>query len=108
MIVWGIASSSCLSFLSPLNLSPLKPTSRSETVVTWVDSPTRDVDHCEVLSLRTEMAKALQQLRLCTVPAGCPASAGNGESVRPLRSRSERMKKERKHYTAEEKVAILR
>ncbi len=31
----------------------------------------------------------------------CPASAGNGESVRPL-------SKERKHFTPEEKVAILK
>jgi len=38
----------------------------------------------------------------------CSASVGNGESVHPLRYRSERMKRERKHYTAEEKVAILR
>jgi|SRR5579864_5166496 len=38
----------------------------------------------------------------------CPASAGNRESVRPLRQRSEHMKTRRKHYTPEEKVAILR
>src|SRR5580693_6965042 len=38
----------------------------------------------------------------------CPASAGNGESVHPLKQRSEHMKKQRKHCTAEEKVAILR
>src|ERR1700730_9345724 len=38
----------------------------------------------------------------------CVASAGNGESVLPLRYRRERMRKERNHYTAEEKVAILR
>ena len=38
----------------------------------------------------------------------CLASVGNGESVRPLRYRSERMRKERKHFTPEEKVAILR
>src|SRR5713101_6199582 len=38
----------------------------------------------------------------------CPASVGNGESVLPLRQRRERVKKERKYYTAEEKVSILR
>jgi hypothetical protein len=33
--------------------------------------------------------------------SGCVrASTENGESVRPLRQRSERMKKERKHYAA--------
>ena len=37
-----------------------------------------------------------------------PASAGNGESVPPLSERRGRMRKQRKHYTAEEKVAILR
>jgi hypothetical protein len=38
----------------------------------------------------------------------CPASVGNGESVRPLRFRSKRMRKERKHFAPEEKVAILK
>src|SRR3984893_14584899 len=42
------------------------------------------------------------------MPASCPASAGNGESAHPLRYRSEPMKKRRKHYTPEERVAILR
>jgi hypothetical protein len=40
--------------------------------------------------------------------AGVPASTGNGEGVRPLRWRSERMKKEHKHYTAEEKFSTRR
>ena len=44
----------------------------------------------------------------CTACGQCLASVGNGESVRPLRQRSERMKRKGKHYTAEEKVAILR
>ncbi len=35
--------------------------------------------------------------------SSCSSSAGNGEGVPPLRSRSERMKKQRKHYTPEEK-----
>jgi len=38
----------------------------------------------------------------------CSGLAGNGEGVPPLRYRSERMKKQRKHDTREEKVAILR
>jgi transposase len=35
-------------------------------------------------------------------------SAGNGKSVLPLIQRRERLKKPRKHYTGEEKVAVLR
>jgi transposase-like protein len=38
----------------------------------------------------------------------CSGLAGNGESVPQLRQWSERMKKQRKRYTPEEKVGILR
>ncbi len=37
-----------------------------------------------------------------------PTSVGNGESVLPLRQLRERVKKERKYYTAEEKGNILK
>src|SRR3954452_16653917 len=48
------------------------------------------------------------------MPAGssrfwmCSGSAGKGEGVPPLRSRSERRKKQRKHDTPKEKVVVLR
>src|ERR1700733_2445743 len=45
---------------------------------------------------------------IASLKTACSALAGNGESVRPLRQWSGRMRKERKHYTAEGKVAILR
>src|SRR5262249_49978005 len=38
----------------------------------------------------------------------CSGSAGNGGRRSPVKVRRERMKKQPKHYTAEEKVAILR
>src|SRR5438046_10651715 len=38
----------------------------------------------------------------------CSGSAGNGAGVLPVRYWRERMKKQRKHYSPEEKVAILR
>jgi hypothetical protein len=38
----------------------------------------------------------------------CPASVGNGESVPPVKIMERTYEKERKHYTAEGKVAVLR
>src|SRR5947209_1146384 len=54
------------------------------------------------------MSSWISALERSEAKPACSASAGNGESVRPLRWRSERMRKERKHYGTEEKVAILR
>ena len=56
------------------------------------------------------MAAAGRILRLLRISPYffCSGSAGNGEGVSPLREWSERRKKQRKHYTPEEKVAILR